>query len=184
MHTAQTAYETLEYLWHNYLTLLEQVDLETMPPDVLDVHIKENAPVRPFRLCAWLARYGYYIAAWTLWEYYSRSLCDTLPVKEKRRKSESTVDWVARSLATNSIPFADRPWFASANCVRNLIAHGGGRVDGTGAKELFQRSLAAFPQLERWQDGYLDLKHEHLAELQFKIEEFIRNSAERRGTSN
>jgi len=178
MHTATTAHETLEFLWNNYLTLCGQVDLDSMRPDALHVHIEHNSPVRPFRIAAWLARQGYFISAWSLWEYYSRSLCQDLPHKEQKAGNESTVDWVARSLTANSKSFADTIWFASANCVRNLIAHSGARVDGLRAEQLLQRSRAAFPKIETWQDGYLALEHEHVAELQIKIEDFIRETAE------
>lgn len=86
MHTAQTARETLEFLWENYQLLCERVDLGAMPPDVLETHVEQNSPVRPFRIALWLARYGYFISAWTLWECYSRSLCQNLPNKEERAK--------------------------------------------------------------------------------------------------
>lgn len=177
MPTARTADETLEFLWNNYLALCEQVDLESMLPETLDLHIESNAPVRPFRIAAWLARQGYFISAWSLWEYYSRSVCDSLPRKERKRSSESTVDWVARSLSANSESFTDYEWFASANCVRNLIAHSGGRVDGSKGQTSLQRSRRAFPNIETWQDGYLALEHEHVADLQIKIEDYIRETA-------
>jgi hypothetical protein len=177
MHTAKTAYETLEFLWNNYLALCEQVDLDSMPPETLDIHIANNSRVRPFRIAAWLARQGYFISAWSLWEYYSRSLCQSLPHKEQKLKHESTVEWVARSLAANSRTFTDLSWFGSANCVRNLIAHSGGRVDGAKGQSLLQRSQTAFPSIAAWQDGYLALEHEHVAELQIKVEDYIRETA-------
>jgi len=177
MHTAKTAHETLEFLWNNYLTLCEQVDLDSMSPEKLDVHIKQNSPVRPFRIAAWLARQGYFIAAWLLWEYYSRSLCQSLPNKETKAGNESTVDWVGRSLAANNIDFTDREWFVSANSFRNLIVHSGARADGSRAETLLKRSRTAFPEIETWQDGYVDLTHCHVAELQIKIEDFIRETA-------
>ncbi len=177
MHTAKTAHETLGFLWNNYLALCEQVDLDSMPPETLDVHIGNDAPVRPFRIAAWLVRQGYFISAWSLWEYYSCSLCGCLPRREPRRRNESTVDWVARSLLANSQPFADHQWFASANCVRNLIAHRGGRVNGTKGHSWLQRARRAFPNIATWQDGYLALEHEHVAELQLKVENYIRETA-------
>lgn len=177
MHTATTATETLEILWNNYLTLGEQVDLEAMPPETLDVHIQENAPVRPFRIATWLARQGYFIAAWALWEYYSRSLCQSLPNKKQEGGNGSTVDWVARSLTANSMDFCDRDWFSSANSLRNLIAHYGARADGSRARRLLERSRTAFPDIETWKDGYVAITHSHLADLQIKIEDFIRGTA-------
>jgi hypothetical protein len=177
MHTARTAHETLEFLWNNYLALCEQVDLDSMPPEMLDIRIENNSPVRPFRIAAWLARQGYFISAWSLWEYYSRSLCQSLPHKKQKSGNESTVEWVARSLAANSKSFTDHSWFASANCVRNLIAHSGGRVDGSKGKTWLQRSRTAFPDIGTWQDGYLALEHEHVADLQIKVEDYIRETA-------
>lgn len=177
MHTATTAEEALKFLWNNYQTLCKQVDLASMPPDVQDVHIEQNSPMRPFRISAWLARQGYFVSAWSLWEYYSRSLCQDLPRKEQKTDNESTVDWVARSLTANSKSFTDHTWFASANCVRNLIAHAGGRVDGSRGEGLLDRSRTAFPGIETWQDGYLLLKHEHMVELHIKIKDFVRETA-------
>ena len=71
MHNATTALETLAILWDNYLTLCEKVDLDAMLPDTLEGHIECNSLVRPLRIAAWLARQGYFIAAWALWERYS-----------------------------------------------------------------------------------------------------------------
>jgi len=177
MHTATTANETLDFLWKNYLTLCEQVDLDVMPPEALDAHIQHNSPVRPFRIAAWLTRQGFFIAAWSLWEYYSRSVCQRLPIKEKKADKESTVNWVGRSLASNKIDFADKDWFVSANALRNLIAHSGARADGSRAEALLRRSRTAFPDIDTWQDGYVNLTHYHVAKLQIKIENIIRKTA-------
>lgn len=177
MHTAKTTHETLDFLWNNYLALCEQVDVDSMSPERLNVCFKEKYPARPFRISAWLARLGYFISAWSLWEYYSRSLCESLPHKKRKLSKESTVDWVARSLAANLRQFTDHKWFVSANCVRNLIAHSGGRVDGAKGHTSLQRSQTAFPNIETWQDGYLALEHEHVAELQIKIEDYIEETA-------
>lgn len=174
MHTPATANETLEFLWHNYLSLCEQVDLDSMSPETLDVHIQQNAPVRPFRIAAWLARQGYFIAAWSLWEYFSRHSCQRLPNKTQKVERESTVKWVARSLTANGVTFTERKWFVSANSLRNLIAHSGCRADGSRAEALLKRSRLAFPHIDTWQDGYIDLTHDHVAELHCKIDDFIR----------
>ena len=172
MHNARTAGETLELLWNNYLTLSEQVDLEAMPPDALDA-LDTKAPIRPLRIAAWLARQAYFIAAWSLWEYYARSLCLALPQSERRAKDESTVAWIARSLQANAMKFVDQHWFESANSLRNLIAHNASRVDDAKSRKRLQRARAAFPELGVWQDGYIDISHEHLAGLHLKIEDFI-----------
>lgn len=173
MHNAQLAHEMLEFIWNNYRELCERVDLDVMSPETLDVHVDNDSPVRPFRIAAWFARQGYFISAWSLWEYYSRSLCQSLSNQERKLGSESTVDWVERSLVANKRTFTDHSWFASANCVRNLIAHSGGRVDGTRGQPLLTRAQVAFPTLHTWQDGYLAFEHEHIADLHLKIEDFI-----------
>ena len=177
MHTAKTAYETLELLWNNYLVLGEQVDFDFMPRETLEVHIERNSQVRPFRIASWLARQGYFIAAWALWEYYSRTMCQGLMKKEQRRRYESTVDWVAKSLAANSVDFDGKDWFGSANSLRNLIAHFGARAVDSRAKELLERSRVAFPDIEAYKDGYVAISHSHMADLQIRIENFIRNTA-------
>lgn len=177
MHTAKTANETLGFLWNNYRVLRKQVDPDAMPRETLDVHIEQNLPVRPFRIASWLARQGYFITVWALWEYYSRSLCGSLPENVKKKRRESTVDWVGRSLAANSMDFGDQDWFSSANSLRNLIAHHGARADGPRAKRKLEESRTAFPDIEVWKDGYVAITHSHLVDLQIKIEDFIRNTA-------
>lgn len=159
------------------MTLGEHVDLEMMSPETLESHCEQNALVHPFVLAAWAARQGYYIAAWALWEYYSRCLCERLPNKEKRSAKESGVDWVGRSLAANLVGFPAENWFAGANSLRNLIAHYGARAVDEKANKLLERSRVAFPGLVTWKDGYVVIEHAHLVELQTKIDEFIRNTA-------
>jgi hypothetical protein len=139
---------------------------------------KQNARVRPFRIEAWFARQGYFIAAWSLWEYYARGLCQRLPNEEARISKESVVEWVGRSLLANNMRFTDQQWFASANCLRNLIAHNGARVDNSRAKKLLARSRTAFPDIGTWQDDYIDITHSHLADLQDKIDNFVRQTAQ------
>lgn len=175
MHTATTAKETLEILWNNYLTLCEQVDLDAKPPGTLDA--LKDSPFRPFRIASWLVRQGYFIAAWALWEYYSRTLCQSLANKERKAGHESSVDWVGRSLASNGMDFGDQDWFSSANSLRNLIAHCGARAVGSRAATLLERSRTAFPDIETWQDGYVAITHSHLSDLQIKIRHFIHNTA-------
>ncbi len=97
MHNASTTLETLAILWNNYLTLAEQVDLESMSAELLDWHVEQNSSVRPFRIAAWVARQGYFVAAWALWEYYSRQLSESLPNQCKKTSKESTVQWLGRA---------------------------------------------------------------------------------------
>ena len=111
MHAATKAIQPLEFMWNNYLTICENIDPETMSGETLDYHIQHNSPVRPYRISAWLARQGHFIASWAIWEYYSRCLCLALTNKEKKAGDESTVDWVARSLNANNMDFVDPIWF-------------------------------------------------------------------------
>ncbi|MBC7820934.1 MAG: hypothetical protein IAG10_28960 [Planctomycetaceae bacterium] len=176
MHSEATALETLKFLRNNYLELIEKVDLESMSAETFDFHVKQNSPVRPFRIAAWLARQGQLISIWSLWEYYARSLCQSLPNKETKASNESTVAWVGRSLTANKIAFRDQAWFENANSLRNLIAHNGTRADSPKSNTLLAKARAAFPEIEAWQDGYICLEHEHVAELHWRVEEFIRTS--------
>ena len=178
MHSAKTAYETIELLWNNYLALAEQVDLEAMDHQTRMAHARNKQPVRPFRIATWLARQGYFIAAWGLWEYYSHEVCDSLENKDRRHKSESHVQWVSRSLKANGLKFPDSEWFSSANCLRNLIAHCGARVVGQRAEKLFDRGHLAFPSIETCKDGYADITHCQVADLQEKIVDFIEAAAD------
>jgi len=146
-----------------------------MSPETLEIH--RNSPRRPFRIATWLARQGFFIAAWSLWEFYSRNLCEYLPNKETKGNHESTVDWVGRSLKANSIAFSNQTSFGGANCLRNLIAHGGCRVDTPRVNALLKRARDAFPNITIWPDRYIDLTHEHVAKLQLNIEEFIDETA-------
>jgi hypothetical protein len=173
VHTELTAKETLDFLWSNYLRLIKQVDPQHMGPDAVDELVKENPPVRPFRIASWVTRQGTYISMWSLWEYYARGILEKLPKKEKKLPSESTVTWVGRALATNGIVFKDRSWFAGGNCLRNLIAHNGCRVDDADDEKTLVRAKSAFPNIKTWKDGYVMMEHEQLAELMIKIEDFI-----------
>jgi hypothetical protein len=176
MHNAMTAEETLDFLWDNYLTLSEKVDLEAMPPDDFYA-LNPTTPVRPFRIAAWLSRQSYYLAAWNLWEYYSRCLCKALVTKTKKLKNESVVDWISNSLAANCIVFTDRDWFQAAYSLRNLIAHNGARVDNDKGRTLLERARSAYSEIQTWKDGYIEISHDHLADLSIKIEDFIRATA-------
>lgn len=177
MHTTATARETLEFLWNNYLILAEQVDLDTMLPETLSALVKDKARERPFRIRAWLVRQGFFVTEWALWEYYARNLCLNLPNKKRKKRNESTVNWVARSLNANNMKFVDQDWFSSANSLRNLIAHFGARTDCSRSNQLLMRSRTAFPDIETWKDGYVAITHDHLAELQLNIEDFINCTA-------
>jgi hypothetical protein len=175
MRNATTARETLDLLWSNYVTLAKQVDVEAMDAATVE-EIPDQAPRRPFRIAAWLGRQGCFIAAWSLWEYYARSLCQGLPKKEKKAKDQSTADWICKSLTANGIHVRNQAWFSSANSLRNLIAHFGARAEDTRAKSLLERSHTAFPDLSTWKDGYLDIRHSHVADLGINIRRFIRDT--------
>jgi DNA-binding XRE family transcriptional regulator len=176
MQPAQ-ALEFLGILWENYHRLAQQVDLYLMPPAVFDAHVEQKVLVRPLRIASWFARQGYFISAWSLWEYYSRVFCERLPNTVPRNRHESCVDWVGRWLAANNIPFPRQKWFSGANALRNLIAHYSGRVTHPRALTLMNNAKAAFPKLESYADDYVVIESEHASELQFEIDEFIRNVA-------
>ncbi len=177
MHSANTAYETLELLWNNYIELATKVDPEAMDTQALARYANCKHPVRPFRISTWLARQGYFVAAWGLWEYYSGKLCDKLPSKVERRKGKSHVEWVRNSLEVNAIEFPESGWFNSANCLRNLIAHHGGRVAGPRAESLIKCASMAFTDIEAYADGYIAITHCQVADLQLKVEDFIQDMA-------
>ncbi|MEO9932442.1 hypothetical protein [Rhodopirellula bahusiensis] len=174
MHTHSAAIESLEIIWRNYLTVCERVDLDACSPEQLEHYAQ--SPIRPFRIAAFHSRQGAFIAMWNLWEYYSRSLCGELPNKERQLKSESTVNWIGRSLASNNKPFSELNWFVQANSLRNLIAHNGARIDSGRTESQFKKASLAFDNLDTFSDGYLTLESSHVAELKVKIESFIRET--------
>jgi hypothetical protein len=168
-----SARESLEFLRFNHFKLFEQIDPEMMPEATLRRQINQGAKVRPFRIATWSARQGFFISAWSLWEHTANKICDRLQLKERKQSNESAVGWIGRSLVANSRTFRDRTWFESANGLRNLLAHHGSRVIGDRSESLFTRCQAAFPGIETWKDGYVNILHDHLAELTVKIEDFL-----------
>ncbi|MCK9304749.1 MAG: hypothetical protein M0P27_05075 [Bacteroidales bacterium] len=178
MPSAEVAIETLELLWRNYLTLAENVDLESMDPQIVANHVARKSPVRPFRIAAWLGRQAFFLAAWSLWEHYTSELCDSLPTQVRKAKGDSHVNWVMKNLTPNNLPFTDHEWFGNANCLRNLFAHHGGRAVESRAHNLLQRSRKAFPNIEMYTDGYVAVDHCHVADFELKIENFIEEIAQ------
>ena len=180
MHSAKTAYETLDFLWHNYQALANEVDTDAMDSEALARVAKQ--PRGPFRIATWLGRQGYFFSAWGLWEYYSGQLCAKLTRKVKKRRRESHAGWVKRSLEANDIDFPQSGWFSSAGNLRNLLAHHGGRVtSGPRAESLFRRAHVAFPDIEPYRDGYVFVTPCHVATLQLKIRDFICEMAKHDG---
>jgi hypothetical protein len=168
-----SARESLEFLRFNHFKLSEQIDLEMMSEATLRRHINQGAKVRPFRIATWCAGQGFFISAWSLWEHAANQHCDGLSLKEKKQGNESAVGWIGRSLAANGRTFRDQTWFESANGLRNLIAHHGSRVVADRSESLFTRCQVAFPGIETWKDGYVNILHDHLSELTLKIEDFF-----------
>jgi hypothetical protein len=184
MYSAKTALKVLDALWDNHLILGQEVDVEMMPMETLDALIKRNPSAGPFLLRAWLSRQGFFISAWSLWEHFSRGLCESLRLKVKRGKSddnlargESCVAWVNRSFVRNGLTFADRDWFEAANCLRNIVAHDGTTAIKPKALRQLERSRNAFSDIRTDPDGYVLLQHCHVADLCFRIGEFIRDPA-------
>jgi hypothetical protein len=153
----------------------KEVDFELMPPDVLEAHVRQKTLTRPFRIRTWLCRQGYIISAWALWEYYSSTACERLTTHVNGRRNLSLVNYVAKSLAANNIPFDHHDWFSGANALRNLIAHFSGRVVGSRARDLYEDARRALPDLQIYVDDYVIIEHEHVAEVQCKIGDFIRD---------
>jgi len=177
MISAKLAKDMLDFLWNNHHILSEHVNLEMMPPDRLDALVAQKVLVRPFRISTSLANQGYFVSAWSLWEFYSNGLCDSLPIQLARSKKESCVEWVKRSLEANGKEFDDHGWFAGANALRNLIAHYCGRAVGVRAERLLAQARTVFPDLQLYQDGFVLVDHPHIAELQFRVENFIEDIA-------
>jgi hypothetical protein len=170
--------ETLELLWQNHLILVENVSPEAMSPSNLAAHSANSAPARPFRIATWLSRQGFFISAWALWERYARDLCMSMSSQCKRSNSDSHVVWVRQCMSQNGVPFTHSDWFQAANYLRNLIAHSGAYIDSPTSQRQLERALVAFPDLRTYADGYLAIEHDHVAELQLKIEEFVDESAQ------
>jgi transcriptional regulator with XRE-family HTH domain len=177
LHAAQ-ALEFLGFLWANCHRVARQVDFELMPCDLQDMHVRNRSADRPFRILSWLARQEYFVAAWSLWEYYSRVFCERLPNKVGRRRRESFVAWIGRSLVANNIPFPRQDWFSGANALRNLIAHYGGRVTEPKARALMESAKTAFPGLESYSDDYVAIENDYASEVQCEVEEFLREMSE------
>lgn len=184
MTPAKRARETIELLWHNYQTVAEDVDLEAMNPENVAKYVARKSPVRPFRIAAWLGRQAFFVAAWSLWEYYTRELCDRLLMKTKRANDDSHVDWVRKSMTVNDLVFTNYEWFGSANCLRILFAHYGGRAAEPRARNLLECSRKAFPSIETYTDDYVAIDHCHVADLELKIEEFIEDTAQHAGAQD
>jgi hypothetical protein len=178
MHTAKLTLKTLECLWGNYWLLGRQVDPYRMPSDRIDELIRQKAPADPLLLAAWLATQGFFISAWSLWEYYSRSLCNGLPNKVSE-KGKSHVQWVAETFGANGKVFAEHNWFVGGNALRNLIAHHAARAVGSDAEKWWKKAQPVFPDLQLDPDGYILINHDHASTLKWKVDEFIRDPSRR-----
>ncbi len=175
MNTPETALETLDILWQNHLRSGVSENLSSTD---LEAAAKSPSLRREFRLRTWVGRFGYYLQAWAIWEHYSRILIGSLPGKEKQQRGESFLQYVNRSLLANNLQFSGHAWLLSANSLRDLLAHHGGHVNaGNRSIKLLQSSNSAFPGIATWQDGYVDVAHNHLVELYTRIEDFIEDTA-------
>jgi hypothetical protein len=177
MISADQAREMLHFLTLNHQIVSRNVDLEMMP-DKLEDLAAQNAPVRPFWIATSLARQGFFISAWSLWEFYSHGFCESLPVKPNG--PGNCVERVRLSLEANGRRFPDHSWFAGAYALRNLITHHFGRVAAARAQEHFARACGAFPDLRLYEVDrcqYVLLEHTHIAELHVRIEDFLDDTA-------
>ena len=176
MHTPDSTTKTLEMLWGNYLALASQVDPATMVPDLLDEYRQRRMPTQPMRLATWLARQSFSLAAWSLWEQYSAFVCVNGHSERPKFKQSNHVLWVRDTMLSQGRTFRDWQWFNDARCIRNLVAHYAGRVSDIKSHALLETGRIAFPEIDTYADGYLRLTHDHVAELQVKIEEFVEDS--------
>jgi hypothetical protein len=174
---ANQALQFLETLRSNYLRLAQQVDIELMSRQRFDMLIEQNAPYEPLLQGAQFGRQGAIIAAWSLWEYYSRVFCEGLPAKNHRKGDDSCVDWVGKCLDANNLLFPNQDWFLGANALRNLIAHYSGSVTEGRAQTLFEKARIFFPELELFRDDYVAILSEHVSSFYWNIKEFVRGSA-------
>ena len=177
MHTPETVKQTLELLWGNYLALAERVDPEAMDPDTFAHHCQQNTPIQPLRLATWLARQSFFLAAWSLWEQYSASVCTGADAERPKSKH---VDWVRKTMDSQKREFKDYEWFLGAYNIRNLIAHYFGRihVKDERPQKLLEDGKKAFRDIDITSDGYLFLTHDHVSELMLKIEDYLDESVE------
>ena len=81
------------------LRLAERIDPGRMPPRALDELIRRNPPIGPIATATWFGRQGAIISAWSLWEFYSESLCLSLSNQIKRNRKDSHVTWIGQALA-------------------------------------------------------------------------------------
>ena len=177
MHTQATALETHELLWNNYFTLVGEVDREAISREQLDVLEKLGTTTRELDLMEWLARQGYFISTWALWEYYARGFCKRLALKVDQEDKESTVRWIERWLAKNGVEFREADWFSGANNIRNLIVHSGLRVWDRRSRSQFRRAKDVLPDLLLTKDDYVLLDHEHVCLLYDRSKDFLERTS-------
>jgi hypothetical protein len=174
MHSAELSLEALEHLWANYWVLGQQVDLHRMPTDKALLLVQQPETRRSLEIAAWLATQGFFISAWSLWEYHSRSLCDGMPTQVSD-KGKSHVQWVADTFTANGKIFAEHAWFTGGNALRNLIAHHATRVVGPGAQRWWEKAQPVFPELRINPQQYIMINSDQASTLMWKVGEFIRD---------
>ena len=179
MHTRELALKTLELLQQNDQIVGTHVDLGRMPYHRLAKLVKTNVAINPFVLSAWLQTQGYYMSLWSLWEYYSRILCEAMPEKVNATRHKSHVEWVRDSLLANGQTFAEYDWFVGGNALRNLIAHHATRVMDQRATKLWDQAKAVFTGLDLDPQRYVVLEHHHAIVLLRKVKNFIKDRAQR-----
>ena len=166
----------LDILRGNYLDLARQKDPEFMPLEVLEPYERHGSFPSSLLTAAWFGRQGGIVSVWSLWEVYSTTICTPLPNQVKRKRGESHVEWVGRTLTANSWQFACQDWFEGGNALRNLITHHHCRVRGQRATDLMAEARRhAFPQLTAAPNDYVNLESDHVSEYFWKIAEFIRD---------
>jgi hypothetical protein len=175
MHTQELALKTLEHLQNNDHIVRTQVDRTLMPCDRLAEMVQKNVPINSLLLATWLQNQGYYMSLWSLWEYYSRNLCEGMPITVKKKNNQSHVEWVRDTFHANNQTFAEYDWFVGGNAFRNLIAHYATRVGEPQATKLWHQAKAVFTDLVCDPQQYLLIDHDHTVALLWKVENFIQD---------
>ena len=140
-----------------------------MPPERFDAHIEANSRSRPFNARGSLGK------AISSQRGHcgntSRSLCDGLT--KKRRDRVANRRWMGWKVARrNNIPFSNEARF-NANAEKSHYTQWVRLIGAvvTGSHRFFGIDL--------WKDGYMNLTHSHMADLQSTLTDILANQCRR-----
>jgi hypothetical protein len=186
VHTQATARDTLKLLWANHGAVTQAWDISlTDNEDLRERWFNDPQMRRDERVALWLARQGYIVSIWNLWESYSSEVCAALPCKQLKQRGQSHTRWVAQCFELNGKTFLEEGWFFSASGLRNLITHWACRIEAipVGDKPedyrshvLLSQAKNVFPAkdaLVTFGDRYVLIDHEVVADLTIQVEMFI-----------